>query len=158
DRSQWGLIPVAQVASYRGLIFGTLDPDAPPLDEFLGDMRWGLDLLLDQGDMVPIPGIARFTINCNWKFAADNAVGDMYHGQIAHRSATLAGHQNGNGTVLGRTSHLADRTGLSFVGEYGHGFNADFVEPDRINLDAPLNYWRRDQEVQQRLGPIRGKV
>jgi phenylpropionate dioxygenase-like ring-hydroxylating dioxygenase large terminal subunit len=160
DRENWGLAPVAQVDSYKGMIFGTFDPEAPTLDEFLGDMRWGLDLLLDQGDMVAVPGIARWEMECNWKFAADNAVGDMYHGHVAHRSAMLAGHQAGTGSAAGRHS-AADgqqRPGFSMVVEYGHGFNADFITEDRFNWDSPLTYWRKDPKVQERLGPLRGKV
>ena len=34
----------------------TFDPEAPSLGEFLGDMRWGLDLLFAQGDFVAVPG------------------------------------------------------------------------------------------------------
>ena len=33
DQSQWGLIPVAQLDSYKGLLFATFDTDAPPLLE-----------------------------------------------------------------------------------------------------------------------------
>ena len=29
EREKWGLIPVAQIDSYKGLIFATFDPDAP---------------------------------------------------------------------------------------------------------------------------------
>ncbi|PWG68984.1 aromatic ring-hydroxylating dioxygenase subunit alpha, partial [Enterococcus hirae] len=32
DKARWGLRPVAQVASYKGLVFGTFDADAPPLE------------------------------------------------------------------------------------------------------------------------------
>jgi hypothetical protein len=106
-----------------------------------------------------VPGIARWTMNCNWKFAADNAIGDMYHGSTAHRSAVLVGHGTVTGTPRGAKS-LAGRgqkPGWSVVTEYGHGFNANFVEPD-FRLDAPLAYWRNDPAVQARLGPIRGKV
>ena len=37
---------------YRGWIFGTFAEAAPPLEEYLGDIRWGLDLLLEQADLV----------------------------------------------------------------------------------------------------------
>src|SRR5580704_879839 len=30
DRSQWGLQPLAQLTNYKGLIFGSFDPGAPP--------------------------------------------------------------------------------------------------------------------------------
>ena len=48
DRDQWGLIPVAQIDSYKGLIFATFDTAAPPLRDYLGDMAWYLDILLDR--------------------------------------------------------------------------------------------------------------
>ena len=31
ERERWGLIPVAQLDSYKGLLFATFDPTAPPL-------------------------------------------------------------------------------------------------------------------------------
>src|SRR6266704_4650622 len=48
DRSQWGLMPVTQVASYKGLVFGTFDPEAPLLEEYLGEARWALDYAFDR--------------------------------------------------------------------------------------------------------------
>ncbi len=38
DKSAWGLFPVAQVDTYKGLIFGTFNPAAPRLRDSLGDM------------------------------------------------------------------------------------------------------------------------
>lgn len=161
DRENWGLVRVAQVASYGGLIFGTFDPEAPSLDEFLGDMRWGLDILLGQGELVAVPGIARWTMECNWKFASDNAIGDMYHGTIAHRSAVLAGHSGAHGNTGkagGRTSIVRLYNGFSFVGEYGHGYNADYINPETFNYKNPLAYWRSDPNVKERLGELRAKI
>jgi hypothetical protein len=156
---------VAQVASYKGLIFGTFDPDAPSLDEYLGDMRWGLDLLLDQGDMEVVPGIVRWQMNVNWKFPSDNAIGDMYHGNITHRSAKLAGH---GGATAGDSDTAKDkraavksglgRPGFTVVTEYGHGFNADYINEEAFNWNSLGAYWRKDPEVQKRMGPLRNKV
>src|SRR6266540_2725452 len=39
NRDEWGLIPVARVDTYKGLIFGSFDRCAPPLGEDLGDAR-----------------------------------------------------------------------------------------------------------------------
>jgi phenylpropionate dioxygenase-like ring-hydroxylating dioxygenase large terminal subunit len=158
DRENWGLTPVAQVGSYKGMIFGTFDPEAPSLEEYLGDMRWGLDLLLDQGDMVAVPGIARWEMECNWKFAADNAIGDTYHGPVAHKSALLAGHIGGTGTTgRNHVNIIRERTGFTLLAKYGHGLTADYVD-DGFNWDAPLAYWRKDSKVQERMGPLRIKV
>ena len=33
------------------------------------------------------------------------------------------------------------------MGEYGHGYNADFVDPERTNLESPLAYWRKVLEA-----------
>ncbi|HXG36232.1 MAG TPA: Rieske 2Fe-2S domain-containing protein, partial [Dehalococcoidia bacterium] len=48
DLEQWGLVPVAQVDSYKGLIFGTFDASAPSLREYLGEMAWYLDVYFDR--------------------------------------------------------------------------------------------------------------
>ena len=42
-RHEWGLIKAAKVGSYKGFVFATMDPTAPPLDEYLGEVgRLGL--------------------------------------------------------------------------------------------------------------------
>ncbi len=50
DSSSHDLIRVAKLASYRGFLFASLDPDVPPLDVHLGDARTFLDLVVDQSD------------------------------------------------------------------------------------------------------------
>jgi phenylpropionate dioxygenase-like ring-hydroxylating dioxygenase large terminal subunit len=159
----WGLTPVAQVDSYHGLIFGTFDPEAPPLGAYLGDVRWGLDLMLDQGDFGVVPGVARWMMDCNWKFAADNAIGDMYHGGFTHRSAVLAGHSLGTGSKLTDNGKLIPhdnrvRKGITVVTEYGHGFNANFAREGEIDLTAPLAKWRTDPAIRKKLGATRMNI
>src|SRR6266496_3439066 len=104
DRSQWGLIPVTQVGSYKGLVFGTFDAEAPPLEEYLGEARWALDYILDQraGGTEVVGGVYKWIINSNWKLGADNIMGDNYHGAVTHRSATMVGH---------KTAHRLDPRG-----------------------------------------------
>ena len=48
DQSKWGLTPVAQLDSYKGLIFATFRPFRLPLLEYLGPMAWYLDTLFDR--------------------------------------------------------------------------------------------------------------
>ena len=50
NRAEHGLHPVAQVATYKGLVFGNMDPDAPSLNEYLGDFRYYLDVILDMDE------------------------------------------------------------------------------------------------------------
>ncbi|HET6523090.1 aromatic ring-hydroxylating dioxygenase subunit alpha [Sphingopyxis sp.] len=152
DRSKWGLIKVAKLGIYGGLIFGTFDAEAPSLDDYLGDMRWGMDILLGQGDMVAAPGTVRWRIKSNWKFASDNAV-DYYHGAWTHRSGILSGHAGGTGTLI--LDKLRNPKGTTLVAGYGHGVNADYAETELHDWDNPLAAWRRDPVVQERLGPTR---
>jgi phenylpropionate dioxygenase-like ring-hydroxylating dioxygenase large terminal subunit len=159
QQSEWGLAKVAQVSSYRGLLFGTFDPEAPPLEEFLGDMRWGLDLLLNQGDFVAVPGITRWQMKVNWKFASDNAIGDMYHGYWSHRSAFMSGHTSGNGTATVAAPKVPSRDGgFTMVTEYGHGFNANYLNRSAVDLSVPLAAWRTDETVKARMGALRNEV
>jgi len=157
-QEDWGLINVSQVDSYKGMVFATFDPEAPSLDTYLGDMRWALDMMLDQGDLVAVPGITRWSMECNWKFAADNAIGDMYHASWTHLSAKLAGHRGGNGFYNGDRPSTRQSPGFTLITEYGHGCTADFFDPDKVDWSSPLADWRKDPVVQQRLGPTRNKV
>jgi 3-phenylpropionate/trans-cinnamate dioxygenase subunit alpha len=97
DATQWGLIPVAQLASYKGLWFGTFDATAPPLEEYLGAMRWYLDAFFDrrEGGIEVIGGVHRWVVPCNWKFPAENFGGDSYHVGWSHLSAIDTGFSPG---------------------------------------------------------------
>src|SRR5688572_3034001 len=78
NREEWGLIRAAHVDTYKGFIFATLDPDAPSLPEYLGEVgQLCLDQLVARGDLEIVAGIQKYAIPCNWKFAADN-VWDFY--------------------------------------------------------------------------------
>jgi phenylpropionate dioxygenase-like ring-hydroxylating dioxygenase large terminal subunit len=159
DQKAFGLPKVAQVDTYRGMIFGTFDPEAPPLEEFLGDVRFGLDLLFDQGEMVALPSITRWTMDVNWKFASDNAIGDMYHATVTHRSAMLAGYALSNGGVSsGGIPPPRLDGGFTLISAYGHGLNANYIGDWQVNMDSPLTAWRRDAAVLARLGPMRSRV
>jgi len=93
DMEQWGLVPVAQVDSYKGLVFGNFDAGAPSLLDYLGPMAWYLDSLVDrrEGGVEFIEG-HKWLIPANWKFCADNFGGDSYHVGISHASAAISGY------------------------------------------------------------------
>ncbi len=88
DKSKHGLKKVSQLDSYKGFVFATFDPTAPPLEEFLGATgRLSIDLLAERADeMEVIPGVQKFIVDCNWKLPTDN-IPDWYHPQITHMSA-----------------------------------------------------------------------
>jgi 3-phenylpropionate/trans-cinnamate dioxygenase alpha subunit len=91
DKKEWGLARAAQVTSYRGLVFATLDPAAVPLHEYLGEVgRIGLDFIAERGDVEVVDGIQKNVVACNWKLAVDNLF-DWYHPVVSHRSAIQSG-------------------------------------------------------------------
>jgi phenylpropionate dioxygenase-like ring-hydroxylating dioxygenase large terminal subunit len=161
----WGLIPVAQVGVYHGLIFGTLDAAAPPLEEYLGDFRWFLDMVLGRGDFAAVPGVVRWRMKCNWKFAADNAIGDNSHAQISHRSAFVAMERK-MGTA--RVPLGIEENGFTLLTAYGHGANIRtdyFVKRDNpdaetrfARIDPVFEQWRDNLEIVKRLGPLRAGI
>lgn len=161
DKSKWGLIQLAQVSTYKGLIFGTFDSEAPSLEDYLGDMRWGLDLLLEQGELVAVPGTMRWTMNTNWKFPSDNTGGDLYHLFSTHRSALLVDHSDGDGVTVTsehlKFSNLFATKGFTMLTAYGHGYNADYSSK-KLDTDSALSQWRRNPEVQKKLGNFRSNI
>ncbi|RSL33117.1 aromatic ring-hydroxylating dioxygenase subunit alpha [Salibacterium salarium] len=89
DKGDWGLRSIPRVESYQGMIFGNLDPDAIPLEEYLGDMKWYFDIMLGRSDGgMEVRGAPhRWVAKANWKMTSENFAADPYHVQTTHRSA-----------------------------------------------------------------------
>ena len=86
------LLPAPNLASYNGLIFINMDPDAEPLEDFLGDFRFYLDFYSKQSaEGLEVRGPQRWRIKANWKIGAENFSGDMYHTPQTHSSVVEIG-------------------------------------------------------------------
>ena len=86
------LLPAPSMDTYNGLIFISLDPDAEPLEDFLGDFKFYLDYYTKQSvDGVEVHGPQRWRVKANWKIGAENFVGDMYHTPQTHTSVVEIG-------------------------------------------------------------------
>ena len=74
DLAQWGLIPVAQLDQYKGLVFATFDAGAVSLLDYLGEAAWYLDTFFDrrEGGVEVIGAAHKWVVPCNWKFPAEN--------------------------------------------------------------------------------------
>jgi 3-phenylpropionate/trans-cinnamate dioxygenase alpha subunit len=90
---EWGLIEVPLVASYAGLVFGNMNPNAESLEAFLGDIRWYLDTQFKRtpAGRVVFPGVQKMTVDVNWKLASEQFGGDSLHVSTAHRSCKPIG-------------------------------------------------------------------
>lgn len=164
DRSKYGLIPVAQVSDYKGLVFGCFDADAPSLEDYLGDAKFFLDVWLDAmpGGTSLVGETQKMVIDTNWKLPVENVCGDGYHLGWAHAGAMKAVQtMDLSGLSVGNSS--ADlEGGLSVAGLNGHlaltaldGVSGYAFYPDPKPMLAYLEDNR--STVIDRLGEVRGK-
>ena len=84
---KFNLAQIPRVRSYRGFIFGTLNGDAPALEDYLGAVRGPIDQWLDRhpGGKIALCEANRLKFHGNWKLAYDNSA-DGYHVVFSHRS------------------------------------------------------------------------
>ena len=89
---------VARFESYRGFLFGSLNPDVVPLAEHLGDATKIIDMTVDQSPegLEVIRGASTYTYDGNWKLQAENGA-DGYHVSATHwnYAATTARRSSG---------------------------------------------------------------
>ncbi|MBS1888197.1 MAG: aromatic ring-hydroxylating dioxygenase subunit alpha [Actinobacteria bacterium] len=104
DRSRLGLLEPPHVRVLHGLVFVNWDPDAPSLEDYLGDMLWYLEILFARTEQgIEVVGSPQRSLTAmNWKLGADNFSGDGYHVAMTHRHA-LELELFGGGTMLGHT-------------------------------------------------------
>jgi 3-phenylpropionate/trans-cinnamate dioxygenase alpha subunit len=78
------------------LWFATFDSEALPLREYLREMAWYIDTLVDrrEGD-IEIVATHKWVMPCNWKFLAENFGGDAYHVHWSHGAAIATGFSVG---------------------------------------------------------------
>ncbi|PCD01420.1 benzoate 1,2-dioxygenase large subunit [Halopseudomonas pelagia] len=76
---------VARFASYRGFLFGSLREDVAPLDEFLGESRKVIDMVVDQSPegLEVLRGSSTYVYEGNWKVQVENGA-DGYHVSTVH--------------------------------------------------------------------------
>ena len=170
DKSQWGLVEVALLANFRGTIWATWDPKAPSFEEYVGDMRPHLEMFFDkpdgtEADIEVIGGVYKWTLPCNWKFGAENFLGDGYHGVTTHRSVDLlrlspsgqqGRHTNDN---VRRASTMLD------IAHHGSGrlhfrLNSDDFDYSPSYPDNPVveEYFQEAYETRQRLMGKRSRI
>jgi benzoate/toluate 1,2-dioxygenase subunit alpha len=76
---------VARFESYRGFLFGSLDPDVKPLAEHLGEAAKFIDMMVDQvpDGLEVLRGSSSYIYDGNWKLQAENGA-DGYHVSSVH--------------------------------------------------------------------------
>lgn len=142
DRKQWGLLRAPRVDTIHGFIFASLDEQAPPLKEYLGGAAWMLDALvgLHPQGMRVVGEPDRYHVKADWKIAADNFSGDVYHVPSLHGSVQEIG--------LARDLDTGGEFGRPYEFEGGHAF----MGLSRVAaLDDPsLEFWGYPPAIRDR--------
>ena len=165
DKRELGLKRVPRVASWRGLVFGSFDPDIIALEDYLGDMRFYLDAFLQrfpQGiEFMGAPH--RWLLDANWKLPVENQLGDVNHGAFLHSAI-----------IPREAQDTIEALGYSVVTAPGHGATFRLM-PEDAPVDevawgmeglggllggSEVQAYLRDIQAQaaQRVGPLRARM
>ena len=89
DVENLGLVSVAHLDTYAGIVFATWAEDVPTLEAYLGDKRWFMDTKFNRRDNgIQVVGPVKWILPANWKTPLDNTT-DLAHGLITHRSSAI---------------------------------------------------------------------
>ncbi len=159
DKTALGLTAV-RTASYRGFVFVTLNPQAPSLEEHLGDAATFIDLLVDQSESgwEVLKGHSTYSYEGNWKLQAENGV-DGYHAPFVHANfvSTIENRKRSK-SVGTKTKAMNVRHDPSKMhgGYFDLGRGHVMIWRDWDNPEDRFNF---DQlpRLEERLGPVRAK-
>ena len=160
--AKFNLAQIPRVETYRGFIFATLNPDAPPLLEYLGPIARPIDEWLDRhpGGRVVVCEANRLKYKGNWKLAYDNSA-DGYHVVFSHRSLLETENRLAEENAKGMSFYQGKPDAAPMYVQYmGHGHS---FKDKRPNIDGrPGGLWAIEgahpgmeyyaQMLRQRLG------
>ncbi len=158
DKDAWGPIQVAKLENYKGFWFGTWDESIPSFRDYLGDMAFYFDSCWDrwEGGVEVIPGVHKWVIDCNWKFAAEQFASDNYHGEISHGSAFRALFPpSEDNTGMDPSQMFTTLPGRQFSSLNGHGVGVFLTGP--LSFDARVGRYFEEtmEKANERVGEFR---
>lgn len=162
EQENHDLVPVPRFEIHRGFMFGSLNPDVPPLAEHLGGAAAFIDLFVDQGEdgLEVVPGRVKLTFDANWKTQIENAT-DSYHFTDTHVSYLgIMGRQQARRQAAGQQGASTygeierNQTLSRGVFDFGQGHSAFWGEVPNPEM-RPL--FLAFDEVVERVGAVRAK-
>lgn len=162
DKAAFGL-KEARSESYRGFVFATWDRQAPSLVDYLGEIRFYLDALLNissSGWEVVAPP-QRVRTRGNWKYLQDNLSGDGYHLQTTHAMAFEQGVFDRDPNIVRDSRVVATDAGhtvrIGYGRREGPEFWLDGMPPDELPRIAE-NLTPQEREVLDRSEFLHGGI
>ncbi len=122
----------ARFDSYRGFLFGSLNPDVLTLAEHLGDTTTVIDMLVDQSPdgLEVLRGSSTYTYDGNWKVQAENGA-DGYHVTATHWNYAAT-------TVRRSTGESKNDTKALDAGGWGKSGGGYWSYPERPPVPVDL--------------------
>lgn len=141
---------ITRLESYKGLLFACFDADAPTLADYLGDIAWYLDTLIERrgGGVDVLDGPIKWNIDANWKLPVEALFGDVYRTAMVHASSKAAA----------KSDHAVDaREGFQISA--GAGGLAALTIPRDEDVPASVRQYELSiiKEVEANLGEVRAK-
>jgi phenylpropionate dioxygenase-like ring-hydroxylating dioxygenase large terminal subunit len=147
------LLPAPSMAVRNGMIFASLDPEAPEFESWLGDFGFYLDFYTGQSNAgMEFRGPQRWRMNANWKIGAENFMGDSYHTPHTHASVVdirLFGEPKPNKRKEGVLWHAGPGGGTTYKLPDGSGFRTGLRYvgyPDEM-IDRMADTWSAEQRA-----------
>lgn len=147
---------VARFESYRGFLFGSLNPSVKPLDEHLGSTKTIIDQIVDQAPdgLEVLRGNSAYVYDGNWKLQMENGA-DGYHVSSVHwnYSATMGRRNYGaDGTRTVDANGWSRSVGGVYSFENGH----ILLWTNLLNPEVRPIFAHRE-ELKKRLGDERAR-
>jgi benzoate/toluate 1,2-dioxygenase alpha subunit len=147
---------VPRFESYRGFLFGSLNPDVLPLQQHLGETTKLIDMMVDASPdgLEVLKGASSYTYDGNWKVQAENGA-DGYHVAATHwnYAATTARRSTGESVTETKAMDAASY-GKTKGGFYAFDHGHVLLWTTRANPeDEPL--YERRQELIDQYGPAK---
>ncbi|MFV0457553.1 MAG: aromatic ring-hydroxylating oxygenase subunit alpha [Actinomycetales bacterium] len=130
DKTEYPLQKL-RTESYAGMIWATFDPDAEPLEDFLGDAKIWMDRFFKQSNGYPtkVIGVHKFRFKGNWKIQLENT-SDGYHFPMVHKSWMASV----DAETADMMSFMNDPTAVTH--NLGNGHSVAIMAPAHIDLDV----------------------
>jgi len=149
------LTRVARFQSYRGFLFGSLNADVQPLEEYLGETRVIIDQIVDQapGGLEVLRGNSSYIYDGNWKMQMENGC-DGYHVSSVHWNyAATMGRRHEEGTK----ATDANNWSKSVAGVYGFENGHILLWTTTLNPEVrPI--WNQREQLAERVGQDRADI
>ena len=143
---------MARFESYRGFLFGSINPDVLPLTEFLGESAKIIDMIVNQSadGLEVLRGVSTYTFEGNWKLQAENGA-DGYHVSAVHwnYAATTSARKQREATPDQIRAMDAGKWGKQGGGFYAFDHGHLLLWTKWANPEDRPNYPKRDEYAEK---------